>query len=56
MTKDFGLRLGSGEANKMTFRIGAVSYLNTKPLIHGLDRALPGAELTLDLPSRLATS
>jgi chorismate dehydratase len=39
----------------MTFRIGAVSYLNTKPLIYGLDRALPGAQLTLDLPSRLAT-
>ncbi len=39
----------------MTFRVGAVSYLNTKPLIHGLDRALPSAELTLDLPSRLAT-
>lgn len=39
----------------MSFRIGAVSYLNTKPLIHHLDRVLPGAELSLDLPSRLAT-
>ena len=39
----------------MSFRIGAVSYLNTKPLIHQLDRALLGAQLTLDLPSRLAT-
>jgi chorismate dehydratase len=38
----------------MSFRIGAVSYLNTKPLIHHLDRMLPQAELSLDLPSRLA--
>lgn len=34
-------------------RIGAVSYLNTKPLIHGLPSHL-GAKLVLDLPSRLA--
>jgi chorismate dehydratase len=39
----------------MSFRIGAVSYLNTKPLIHHLDRVLPQAELSLDLPSRLAS-
>lgn len=37
-------------------RIGAVSYLNTKPLIATLGRELdPGSELSLDLPSRLAT-
>jgi chorismate dehydratase len=37
-------------------RIGAVSYLNTKPLIYGLENALePGDALSLDLPSRLAT-
>ena len=36
-------------------RVGAVSYLNTKPLIHGLKDALgPGDSLTLNLPSRLA--
>ena len=36
-------------------RIGAVSYLNTKPLIATLGRQLdPGSELRLDLPSRLA--
>ena len=35
-------------------RIGAVSYLNTKPLIHDLDRLAPDAELILDYPSRLA--
>lgn len=38
----------------MTLRIGAVSYLNTKPLIYKLDQVLPAAELLLDLPSRLA--
>jgi chorismate dehydratase len=35
-------------------RVGAVSYLNTKPLIHQLDRFAPRARLVLDLPSRLA--
>ncbi len=35
-------------------RIGAVAYLNTKPLIHDLERLAPEAELVLDLPSRLA--
>src|SRR5947209_12275715 len=35
-------------------RIGAVTYLNTKPLIHDLDELAPGAELVLDVPSRLA--
>ena len=35
-------------------RIGAVSYLNSKPLIEGLANALPGASLWLDVPSRLA--
>lgn len=35
-------------------RIGAVSYLNSKPLIHQLDTLAPQAELILDYPSRLA--
>jgi chorismate dehydratase len=35
-------------------RVGAVNYLNTKPLIYQLDRLAPQAELILDLPSRLA--
>jgi chorismate dehydratase len=35
-------------------RIGAVNYLNSKPLIEGLAELLPEAELTLDYPSRLA--
>lgn len=38
----------------MSIRIGAVSYLNTKPLIYGLQQRLPECELSLDLPSRLA--
>lgn len=35
-------------------RVGAVTYLNSKPLIEGLDRLGPGIELVLDYPSRLA--
>ncbi|TWT76367.1 Chorismate dehydratase [Planctomycetes bacterium CA13] len=40
---------------KNHLRIGAVSYLNTKPLVHGLRERLGGfGELTFNLPSRLA--
>src|SRR5262249_36961833 len=35
-------------------RIGAVSYLNTKPLVYELETLAPNAELILDYPSRLA--
>src|SRR5205823_6073420 len=35
-------------------RIGAVNYLNTKPLICDLEELAPEAELVLDVPSRLA--
>jgi len=35
-------------------RVGAVSYLNTKPLIYRLEQLAPQAELVLDVPSRLA--
>ncbi|MFO0842943.1 MAG: menaquinone biosynthesis protein [Gemmataceae bacterium] len=35
-------------------RVGAVNYLNTKPLICDLDKLAPEAELVLDVPSRLA--
>ena len=48
--------LGSTEPNRI--RIGAVNYLNSKPLIEGLrddlSRLAPDAELVLDFPSRLA--
>src|SRR5436309_2890482 len=37
-----------------TMRIGAVSYLNTKPLVYGLAELAPQHELVFDLPSRLA--
>lgn len=36
-------------------RIGAVEYLNAKPLICDLAELAPEADLVLDLPSRLAT-
>ncbi len=35
-------------------RIGAVRYLNARPLVYCLDRFAPDAELILDVPSRLA--
>jgi chorismate dehydratase len=35
-------------------RVGAVNYLNTKPLIYGLERLGAELELILDFPSRLA--
>jgi chorismate dehydratase len=35
-------------------RIGAVNYLNAKPLICDLEQLAPDAELILDVPSRLA--
>lgn len=35
-------------------RVGAVSYLNTKPLIERLTEFAPNLELILDFPSRLA--
>ena len=35
-------------------RVGAVNYLNTKPLIERLTEFAPDIELSLDLPSRLA--
>ena len=35
-------------------RIGAVAYLNARPLTYCLAGKVPGGEITLDLPSRLA--
>lgn len=40
--------------HRQAVRIGAVSYLNSKPLIEGLSELAPEAELILDYPSRLA--
>ncbi len=39
-----------------SLQIGAVSYLNSRPLIEGLEGLLPTANLILDYPSRLADS
>lgn len=35
-------------------RVGAVSYLNAKPLYYRLEALMPGISLEMDLPSRLA--
>jgi chorismate dehydratase len=40
--------------NRAKIRIGAVNYLNTRPLVYELARYAPRAELVFDLPSRLA--
>ncbi len=37
-----------------SIRVGAVNYLNTKPLIHELKTLAPGIDLRLEVPSRLA--
>jgi len=37
-----------------SFRIGAVSYLNSKPLVAELPRLAPEASIVFDVPSRLA--
>ena len=37
-----------------TVRVGAVNYLNTKPLVEGLTAFAPEIDLLFDLPSRLA--
>ncbi|MEK0426331.1 MAG: Chorismate dehydratase, partial [Planctomycetota bacterium] len=48
--------LNSDPRQASTTRVGAVAYLNTKPLIYGLDDRLKGlGSLHLELPSRLAT-
>ena len=36
-------------------RVGAVSYLNAKPLYYRLDERSTSVELSMDLPSRLAS-
>jgi len=38
----------------MPIRIGAVSYLNARPLYYGLGRYAPQFKLSMDVPSRLA--
>jgi chorismate dehydratase len=40
--------------SEKTIRIGAVRYLNTKPLVYRLTELAPQIDLSFDLPSRLA--
>ena len=40
--------------SEKTIRIGAVRYLNTKPLVYRLTELAPQIDLAFDLPSRLA--
>ena len=42
--------------NHVFMRIGAVNYLNSKPLVCGLEGLAPDVRVTYDLPSRLADS
>jgi DNA-binding transcriptional LysR family regulator len=41
-------------AERRKLRLGAVSYLNTRPLVYGLEQGHPDIDLAFDLPSRLA--
>src|SRR4051812_29323746 len=40
-------------STQRVLRLGSVSYLNAKPLIHGLDLDSSNLDLSLDVPSRL---
>ena len=44
--------LVAGDQRSRGVRVGAVQYLNTRPLVHGL--AAAGVDVVYDLPSRLA--
>lgn len=57
--RDAAEALGGGAfTGKMMaeMRIGAVNYLNSKPLVYGLAELAPESRITYDLPSRLADS
>jgi chorismate dehydratase len=45
-----------GSAGGRPVRVGAVSFLNARPLIYRLAELAPQAELVMDVPSRLADS
>ena len=42
------------DSNPAIVRLGAVNYLNSRPLIEGLGGLLPGSSIELDYPSQLA--
>ena len=54
LKSDAGSVSNMGRFSQSTLQIGAVSYLNSRPLIEGLELLLPQANLVLDYPSRLA--
>ena len=46
----------NNDRSHQPLRVGAVNYLNSKPLIYGFDQIAHDAQLSCDLPSRLADS
>ncbi len=46
----------SNTAQSGKIRVGAVTYLNARPLVFSLAKLAPRAEIVVDLPSRLADS
>ena len=48
------MRFYGTNGEEQPLRIGAVTYLNTVPLVRGLAELAPGATLSFDHPSRLA--
>lgn len=42
--------------SNVSLRVGAVNYLNSKPLVYDLQQRLPHSSVRFDLPSRLADS
>lgn len=48
------MRSGSPRARDGKVRVGAVTYLNARPLVFSLAEMAPRVELVFDLPSRLA--
>src|SRR4051794_29539462 len=53
--RDLGPHAFRGTIRRV-MRIGAVNYLNSKPLVYGLESLAPDVRITYDLPSRLADS
>jgi chorismate dehydratase len=54
--RTFGAKINVKELDRK-IRVGAVSYLNTKPLLYGIQQAdiMGDIELTMDYPSRIAS-
>ncbi len=48
------MREASGAVKRPKIRVGAVTYLNARPLIFSLAKLAPQVEIVIDLPSRLA--